>query len=257
MIRTQLTRCMSPCRLLPQGRLETKQMNAEASKAARVCLLDVGTVHVTAEILPFKQQRAHSISLVFVAPEATPICQPLDFAYIPLSQASLNSFSATYFWSRARALERRSCASHCDDATQLCYMEIHRLHKCLECRGPRSRHIAPHRKVALSAPELRTAVSLEEAYPAEDVDGDFIDQDPPLAVPEHLEQGEEVPALEPQDTMDEHAGAAVPVTKLFLALRTATRVTDCAACHVSNTRRRRRLQGTAASRELGQPGPAQ
>ena len=74
--------------------LDTTVMNPDGSSTPWICFMDVCTVHVSQEFLAFHRY-AH-IRLVYVPPNTTAVCQPLDRAYMRPFKAALGRYSARY-----------------------------------------------------------------------------------------------------------------------------------------------------------------
>ena len=69
-------------------------MNPDGDNAPWICFLDVSTVHVSQEFLALHRLTHDHIRLVYVPPNTTAVCQPLDRAYMRPFKAALGRYSA-------------------------------------------------------------------------------------------------------------------------------------------------------------------
>ena len=72
----------------------------------------VCTVHVSHEFLTLHRETHAHIRLVFVPPNTTAVCQPLDRAYMRPFKAALGRYLCTVQWSGNPKPSRRRCQLH-------------------------------------------------------------------------------------------------------------------------------------------------
>ena len=223
--------------------LDTAVMNPDGSSTPWICFMDVCTVHVSQEFLALHRETHAHIRLVYVPPNTTAVCQPLDRAYMKPFKAALGRYSARYIGREIQhqpddvasithsiAGMRNLIMRWTHDALKDIATMRHNTAAwsdivCTDTEGADVLPLATARHIAgtlfkhhrgLSASELRTDADAGEA------DGGPVHEDPPDVFPDLFEEEDDEPDMpehEVPEPEDAHEEAPVPVLNRFLALR--------------------------------------